>query len=96
MVVCLHPQRLFNNVVEATTFAPLLDASPVLRGFANLGERNSLNGLLRKLTQSGFLPVDYPSFEEHCYTADLSPIKSMSYPSLDHLPTRKVNPHHPT
>ena len=28
-----------------------------------------LNGILRKLTRSGFLPADFPSFDKHCSRA---------------------------
>lgn len=57
-------------------------------GLANLMKRNRPNGLLRKLTPSCFLPLDFPSSEEHCSRADNdialflpSPIVSPSHPS---------------
>ena len=63
-----HGQRLF-DVVRATTLARLLYASSVWWGFATVGEHKRLNGILRKLTRSGFLPADFPSFDKHCSRA---------------------------
>ena len=62
-----HGQRLF---VRATILARLLYASSVWWGFATVRERKRLNGILRKLTRSGFLPADFPSFDKHCSRAD--------------------------
>ena len=78
-----HGQRLF-DVVRATTLARLLYASSVWWGFATVGEHERLNGILRKLTRSGFLPTDLPSFDKHCSRAYstlfrsilLNPVKS--------------------
>jgi hypothetical protein len=62
-------QRLF-DVVRATTFARLL--FPPLFGWdlPLYGEHKRLNGILRKLTRSGFLPADFPTFDKHCSRAD--------------------------
>src|SRR5688572_25138468 len=79
-----HGQRFF-DVVRATTLAELLYASPVWWGFATVGNVNALtNGILRKLTRSGFLPADFPSFDKHCSTADSTLFRSIL---LNHLVT---------
>src|ERR1043165_7174009 len=66
-----------SDVVRATTIARLLYASPVWWGFATVGERKRLNGILRKLTLSGFLPADFPSFDNHCSRADSTRFRSI-------------------
>src|SRR5678815_5917968 len=68
----LHGQCFF-DVVRATTLARLLYASPVWWGFATVEERKRLNAILRKLTRSGFLPADFPSFDKLCSRADSTP-----------------------
>jgi len=62
--------------------------------FANAaGERNCLNGFLRKLTRSSLLPVQFPSFDEHCYRADYSfPLNPIDHILSDLLPL-KVTTH---
>jgi len=72
----LHGQRLF-DVVRATTLARLLYASPVWWGFATVGERKRLNGIVRKLTRSGFLPADVHSFDSHCSRANSTLFRSI-------------------
>ena len=65
-----HGERLF-DVVRATTLARRLYASSVCWRFASVGdpERKRLNGILRKLTRSGFFPADFPSVDKHCSRA---------------------------
>ena len=82
------------DIVQAITLTRLLYAYFVWWRFANVEVCNRLNGLLRKFTRSGFLPIDLTSFE-HMYTCKcpeqfyggwicfflLSLIKPMSCPS---------------
>src|SRR5688572_8302224 len=49
--------------------ARLLYASSVWRGFATVEEHKRLNGIVRKLSRSGFLPDDVPGFDKHCSRA---------------------------
>ena len=64
-----HGQRLF-DVVRATIPSHGYFMPPLFGGDLPLvGERKRLNGILRKLTRSGFLPADFPSFDKHCSRA---------------------------
>ena len=87
-------QRLF-DVVRATTLYRMLYA---WWGYANLGDRKRLNSIVKKLSRSGFLPADEPSFDNHCTSADSALFRSvLSNPchilhSL--LPPRKNNPYY--
>ena len=77
---------------------PVLYASPAWWGYANLGDRKRLNSIVKKLSRSGFLPADEPSFDNHCTSADSALFRSvLSNPchilhSL--LPPRKNNPYY--
>ena len=61
-----------HDVVRSTIVARMLYSSPAWWGFVNLGERERLNSILRKLIKHGFLPSQSLTFEEICVKADRS------------------------
>ena len=65
----LEGQRL-HDVIQSTTLARLLYASPAWYGFLNAESRNRLNSIIKKLKRRRYLPVNYPSFEDLCDRAD--------------------------
>src|SRR6218665_2466422 len=57
-------------VTRATTVSSLMYASPAWWGFTEASERARLNRLIAGLMQAGFLPTDFPTFEELARQAD--------------------------
>jgi hypothetical protein len=63
--------RLY-DVVRSTSLARLLYASSAWSGFANAGQLERINGLIRRMVRYKFLPEDQTSFEKLCECADSS------------------------
>src|SRR6218665_1301082 len=59
----LRPLEL-HLVARMTSVASLMYASPAWWGFTDAAERTPLNRQLASLRRAGYLPVDFPSFEE--------------------------------
>src|SRR6218665_2576909 len=73
----LRPLEL-HLVARMTSVASLMYASPAWWGFTDAAERTRLNRLLASLSRSGYLPVDFPSFEELARLADDGLFRSIS------------------
>jgi len=65
----LRPGKL-HVVTRATTVSSLMYASPAWWGFTDASERSRLNRLIAGLMQAGYLPTDFPTFEELARQAD--------------------------
>src|SRR6218665_939614 len=57
-------------VKRATTVSSLMYASPAWWGFTDASERSRLNRLIAGLMRAGFLPTNFPTFEELARQAD--------------------------
>ena len=66
------------TVFQATVVSRLQYASPAWWGFANAGQRERLEGFLRKSTKAGFYPISSPNFASICDAADDSLFRSVS------------------
>src|SRR6218665_2597384 len=73
----LRPLEL-HLVARMTSVASLMYASPAWWGFTDAAERTRLNRLLASLRRAGYLPVDFPSFEELARLADDGLFRSIS------------------
>ena len=58
------------DVVRATTVGMMLYCSPVWWGFARAQERETLDGIIRRLVRQRYLPSSSPSFVTLCSNAD--------------------------
>jgi len=65
----LRPGEL-HMVTRATTVSSLMYLTPVWWGFTDASERSGLNRLIAGLRRAGYLPTDFPSFEELARQAD--------------------------
>jgi len=57
-------------VTSATAVSSIMYASPAWWGFTNASERSRLNRLIAALKRAGFLPTDFPTFDELARQAD--------------------------
>ena len=60
------------DVVRATTIGRMLYCSPVWWGFAGVQERETLEGIIRRLVRQGYLPHSSPTFKALCDKAEAS------------------------
>src|SRR6218665_166028 len=65
-------------VVQATTIASILYATPAWWGFAGEGDRQRLERMVARLRCIGYLPTDFPSVETLAEEADRNLFKSIS------------------
>ena len=66
------------TVFQATVVSRLQNASPAWWRFANAGQRERLEGFLRKSTKAGFYPTSSPNFASICDAADDSLFRAVS------------------
>ena len=93
---CSSPQ-LF-DVARATLVAQLTYASPAWTGFINCEDKARLQGVLKKLQRSGFLPHNFQTFIQICEAADAQLFNSIIH-NDDHvlhqlLPPVKTHSHY--
>jgi len=60
------------DVVRSTTIGRMLYCSPVWWGFAGVQERETLEGIIRRLVHQGYLPHSSPTFKTLCDKAEAS------------------------
>src|SRR6218665_888159 len=65
----LRPGELY-VVTRATTVSSLMYVSPAWWGFTDASERSRLNRLIVGFRGGGYLPTDFPTFEELARQAD--------------------------
>jgi hypothetical protein len=92
----LGAPQLF-DVARATLVAQLTYASPAWTGFINCEDEARLQGVLKKLQRSGFLPPNFQTFKEICEAADAQLFSSIIH-NDDHvlhqlLPPVKTHTH---
>jgi hypothetical protein len=64
------PPAALHEVARASTLARLMYAAPAWWGYTNAGERDRLEGFIRKTKRYGYLPPSAPTAEEMCGRAD--------------------------
>src|SRR6218665_1900073 len=71
-------------VARSTTVASLLYASPAWWGFTSAEERARMERLIARLVRGGYLPQDFPTFEELAgYLGPAAPSSAFGYPSCE-------------
>jgi len=69
--IFVTPQAALQLVFRSTALAKLLYAAPAWWGFTNAGDRNRLEGLLRRAQKAGYYNNDsLPTVAAHCDQAD--------------------------
>ena len=78
-VLCSHglPPAALHEVARASTLARLLYAAPAWWGYASAGDRDRLEGFIRKTIRFGYLPTSAPSADEMCARADENLFKAV-------------------
>jgi len=66
----LRPGEFHIMVTRATKVSSLMYATPTWWGFTDVSERSRLNRLIAGLRRAGYLPTNFPSFEELARQAD--------------------------
>ena len=79
----LGAPQLF-DVARATLVAQLTYASPAWTGFINCEDKARLQGVLKKLQRSGFLPHNFQTFLQICEAADAQLFSSIIH-NDDHV-----------
>src|SRR6218665_2182727 len=78
-----------------TSIASLMYASAAWWGFNDAAEKTRLTRLLASLSRAGYLPVDFPSFEELARLADDDLFRSISS-NPDHVLSHYFKDKNPT
>jgi len=92
------PQATLQLVFRSTALAKLLYAAPAWWGFAHAGDRNRLEGFLRRAQKAGYYNNDsLPTVAAHCEQADEQLFSSLQYcyihPLRRFLPPERNTPY---
>src|SRR6218665_854360 len=82
-------------VMSATAVSSIMYASPAWWGFTNASERSRLNRLIAALKRAGFLPTDFPTFDELARQADAGLFRAICS-NPDHVLRHYFTPEKPS